>query len=145
MRVLVALALLALSLGAWAGGTAFTCRYEKLVEEGNGRFRLTLHSIENPDVRVSFMPNRRLVLHIQHSGRNPLPSGHPPVSRKEFDAAMARIQADLKTGSETRLGVMGSALRPIKGQPGHYRVFGLRLEDEQDSGKPGAPLVVYAY
>jgi hypothetical protein len=145
MRVLLALALLALSLGAWAGGTAFTCRYEELVKEGNGKFRLTLYAIEDPDVRVSFVPNRRLVLHIQHSNRNPLPSGQPPVSRKEFDAAMARIQADLKKGNETRLGVMGSALRPIKGQPGHYRVFGLRLEDEEDPDRPGAPLVVYAY
>jgi hypothetical protein len=145
MRPVLALAFLAVSLGVWAGGTAFTCRYEELVEEANGRLRLTLHTVENPDVRVSFVPNRRLVLHIEYSSHDPLPSGHPPISRKDFDAAIARIRADLANGTETRLGVMGAALRPIKDRPGHYRVFGLRLEDEQDPDKPGAPPVVYAY
>ena len=144
MRAALAIALAALSFGAWAGGTAFACRYEALVEEGKGKFRLTLHAIENPDTRVSFVPNRRLVLHIQRSTRNPLPSGLPPVSGQEFDAAIVRIRADLKAGADTRFGVMGASLREIKGQPGHYRVYGLRLEDERDPEKPDAQLVVYA-
>jgi hypothetical protein len=145
MRAALAIVLATLSFGAWAGGTAFACRYEGLVDEGSGKYLLTLHAIEDPDVRVSFVPNRRLVLHIQHSVRNPLPSGFPPVSAQEFNAAIVRIRADLNTGAVTRFGVMGSALREMKGQTGHYRVYGLRLEDEKDSEKPDAPLVVYAY
>ena len=145
MRVLLALTFMCSSFSTWAGGTAFACIYQSLTDDGKGHFVLTLKAIEDPDVAVTFEGDRVLVLHIQHSSRDPLPSGNPPVSPADFSAALARISADLKAKTTTRFGVLGSALRTMTGLPGHYRVYGLRLEDEGDPEKRGVPLVVYAY
>jgi hypothetical protein len=145
MKRLLAALLIATSLPAFAGGTAFACRYVSLNDEGAGSFILTLNAIEEPGEAVTYAANRQLVLHIHYSARSPLPSGHPAVTRADFDAAIARIRQDLARGDVTRFGIFGSALVPVKNQPGHYRVYGLRLEDEHDPEKPHAVPVVYAY
>jgi hypothetical protein len=145
MRLLILSALVLFCESAWAGGTAFLCHYESLTDDGKGTLLLTLRAIETPDVAVTFVEGRQLIFHIKYSAHDPLPSGHPPVSRPDFDAAVARIRADLNAGTNTRFGVLGAALRPIKGHTGHYQIYGLRLEDEGGPNGQKTPLVVYAY
>jgi hypothetical protein len=145
MRITALALLFMLPFTAFAGGTAFSCKYESLESDGSGGYVLTLRALSEPDVAVTYTPDQTLMLHLTFSAEDPLPSGVKPVTHAEFEAAITQIRSDLTHGGHARFGVLGAALREIKDQPGHYRVYGLRIEDERFTGDEHPVLVVYAH
>jgi hypothetical protein len=144
MRAAAAILLLVAATQAHAGGTAFACRYVSLESKGRDRFVLTLRALSEPDTTLTYTADGTVVLHIQWTERSPLRSGHQAVAHDDFLLAIDRIRRDLKAEEPTRFGILGNALFPLTRQPGHYRVYALRIEDEGPPGAGPERLVVYA-
>jgi hypothetical protein len=145
MRLVVGLFLAAAALEASAGGSSFSCRFDGFEEATDGHYVLIVRLLERLDIDLPLTAYRTLILHIEHSSRKTLPSGNRPVSREDFRAVIAEIRSDFNAGRVTRLGYMGSAFRHMAGARGHYRVFGIRIDEELTDDHKGTRRTLYAY
>ena len=145
MKRALALLLVFTVTDAFAGGSSFECTIERFAETGAGQYVLTVRPLQQLNIKLPRTKAGLLVFHIEHSQRSELPSGNEPVSREAFLAAVEALKVASQGTAKTRFGYMGSAYRYIDGQKGHYRVFGLRIDEELTDDHKGTQRTVYAY
>lgn len=146
MKKLVSIILLLCAVNAFAGGSSFKCKIESFESTGKDQYDLVVRPLEELDIQLPRTKDKLLFFHIQHSTAKVLPSYNKSVTHAEFDAAIQRLELAAASDSKvTRFGYMGSAYRYIDGQPGHYRVYGLRIEEELTDDHKGYQSTVYAY
>lgn len=144
MKALILLLLL-YAASAVAGGSSFKCKIEGFEEASPGKYLLVARPLEQLDIKLPRTKDGLFFFHIEHSESPTLPSGNQAVSRAEFLAAIEKLKAASTVGVPTRFGYMGAAYRYIDRQPGHYRVFGLRIDEELTPDHKGTQRTVYAY
>ena len=146
MKRLICIFLSLCALNAFAGGSSFKCEIKSLENTGKDKYVLAVRPLEELDIQLPRTKDGLLYFHIQHSTAKVLPSSNKSVTHAEFDAAIQSLKLAAASPSKvTRFGYMGSAYRYINGQPGHYRVYGLRLDEELTDDHKGYQNTVYAY
>jgi hypothetical protein len=146
MKKFIGLFLLICAVNAFAGGSSFKCEIKSFEKAGKDKYDLVVRPLEELDIQLPRTKDGLLFFHIQHSTAKVLPSSNKSVTHAEFDEAIQRLKIAAESPSKiTRFGYMGSAYRYIDGQPGHYRVYGLRIDEELTDDHKGYQTSVYAY
>lgn len=121
------------------------CQIERLEETGEDKYVLVVRPLEPLDIELSRTKEGSLIFNVEHSSSPELPSGNKSVSHAAFVAAIENLKAAFGASQVTRFGYMGSAYRSVPSKPGHYRVYGLRIDEELTDSHTGTRNTVYAY